>query len=289
LAVVIGLYLGLRRFEIAKLRWADFDDGWLRVVGKGDVEATIPVHPVVTAYLDRLADECAFVFPGSSGGSVCPATIWNWVREVSQEAGLPQVTTHVLRHTALATGNDETGDLRSAQDFARHAEPGTTSGYTRSTKRRLVAFSDAIGDFYGRPREDADPSEGPVGFAPGAITLADIVRLLDGPHAVAPWIDLQTMLEGRPGWRLDSVDDGSCMVAFMYSPASLSIDVRAPQDGRRPSFSITRVVGPTIDDIAWWELDDVDTLGALLSTFEAGGIPFPPTGSLVSDQCQSAQ
>lgn len=45
LAVVIGLYRGLRRFEIAKLRWADFDSEWLRLVGKGNVEAQLPVHP----------------------------------------------------------------------------------------------------------------------------------------------------------------------------------------------------------------------------------------------------
>ncbi|HXA32822.1 MAG TPA: hypothetical protein VNV87_11220, partial [Acidimicrobiales bacterium] len=67
LAVVIGLYLALRRAEIAALRWSDFHDGWLHVVGKGDVEATIPVHPVVTQYLDRLSNNSPFVFPGRYG------------------------------------------------------------------------------------------------------------------------------------------------------------------------------------------------------------------------------
>ena len=42
-----------------------------------------------------------------------------------------------LRHTAIATANDRTGDLRAAQEFARHARPETTAIYTRATAKRL--------------------------------------------------------------------------------------------------------------------------------------------------------
>lgn len=144
LAVLVGLYLGLRRFEIAKLRWSDFGDGlsWVTVVGKGDVTATLPVHPVLR---DRLLEESArargaYVFPGRYvNRGVTPATVWAWCREVAEDAGLDEVVPpHRLRHTCLATANDATGDLRAVQEFARHARPDTTARYTRVTNKRLM-------------------------------------------------------------------------------------------------------------------------------------------------------
>jgi integrase len=276
LAVIIGLYLGLRRFEIAKLRWADFSDGWLHIVGKGDVEASIPVHQVVVDYLDRLPNKSPFVFPGRWGGSANPTTVWGWVRQAAEEAGIGQVPTHILRHTALATGNDETGDLRSVQDFARHADPNTTSGYTRTTKRRMVAVSEAIGGFYDPPgdSEHAPTPEGPV--LPG-LPFAELVACVEGSHAVEAWTELAGMIGERPGWRLGGSTDGEGIIEYRFGDGKLTVSVSASNLLRAPSFCIEREVGPTAEHVVWWHFDDVAALGALLATFEAGGVPFPPT------------
>ena len=151
LAVIIGLYLGLRRFEIAKLRWSDFKDGWVTLIGKGDLEATLPVHQVVQDYL-------ALIRAGDGRGttdSVRGESPLERVRlsgplgrqrqshdalalgATGRRRGRPQRgTDHVLEsHTALAMGNDVTGDLRAVQDFARHADPNTTARVTRTPAR----------------------------------------------------------------------------------------------------------------------------------------------------------
>lgn len=140
LAVLLALYLALRREEIAVARWDAFaGDGWYRVVGKGDKEATLPVHPELLRALLAYRRTSPWLFPGRSGTRpVAPATIWEWVLDVTEEAGLGRVAPHVLRHTSLATANDATGDLRSVQEFARHSKPETTAGYTRATARRLT-------------------------------------------------------------------------------------------------------------------------------------------------------
>lgn len=159
LAVLVALYTGLRRSEIASLRWSDIDQhGWLTIVGKGDVTGTIPVHPVV---LGAMADlRCVltpadtqrpkvrhgadWVFPGRGGGHMNPTTLYNHVRDVAFEAGLPSIPVHVLRHTCLATALDITRDLRAVQELARHARPETTAGYTRVKRDRLVETVTAI-------------------------------------------------------------------------------------------------------------------------------------------------
>jgi integrase len=155
LAVLLGLYAGMRRNEIATLRWSDVGDGWVSIIGKGDRQRVIPLHRVV---VDALAGHRAeirrsgsvsrrrleYVLPGRSGGPQNPTTVWLWVREVAELAGVGPVATHVLRHTALATSLDNTGDLRAVQSLAGHASPETTAGYTRATRARLVAAVTAI-------------------------------------------------------------------------------------------------------------------------------------------------
>lgn len=150
LAVLIGLYAGLRRNEIGTLRWANIDDGWLTVMGKGDVERTIPLHPKIiealgaSRYLAGRPQGSEWIFPGRWSGPVNPTTLWGWVGDVSAAAGVGRVKTHVLRHTALSVALDNTRDLRAVQELAGHARPETTAGYTRVRRDRLVDAVTAI-------------------------------------------------------------------------------------------------------------------------------------------------
>lgn len=138
-AVLFGLYLALRREEIACAEWQRFDSPmeWYRVTGKGGKTALLPVHPVLRLECHSRRRPIGYIFPGRFGGHVSPATIWEWVHLVARIAGIPYLTTHQLRHTALATANDNLGDLRAVQTFARHAHTSQTAGYTRTTARKL--------------------------------------------------------------------------------------------------------------------------------------------------------
>ena len=157
LAVLLGLYGGLRASEIAGVRWSHISDGWLTVVGKGS-ERRVPLHPAVSEALAGARLDPPG--PGARGGGplfagsrrrdhLHPTTVWTWVRELAAEAGLPPFGSHVLRHTALATALEATGDLRAVQELAGHARPETTAGYTRVRADRLRAAASAID--YGAP------------------------------------------------------------------------------------------------------------------------------------------
>lgn len=156
-AVLVGLYAGLRRAEIAGMAWehlsltASGRPAWLRVMGKGGTNADVPVHAHLAEALDRYAGDVGrrgYLFPGRAGGHVSPATVWDWCRIVGAQAGLAGLRPHLLRHTALAEAHDRSADLRAVQQFARHTKPETTLTYTRTTAERLAAVVGMID--YGR-------------------------------------------------------------------------------------------------------------------------------------------
>lgn len=146
-AVLLGLYLALRREEIAAAQWQRFDErlDWYTVTGKGDRTATIPVPPPLARYLASPPSQ-GWIFPGrrGKGAHVNPATVWDWTKQVAAAAGIVPFTTHRLRHTALTTALDRTENLRAVQSFARHANPQQTAGYTRTTLDQLRGIADGL-------------------------------------------------------------------------------------------------------------------------------------------------
>lgn len=146
-AVLVGLYLGARREEIAGLQWPNFDRRaeWVTIHGKHNRLRMLPVHPKLRKELLPRMTAFPYMFPGSRGRShVSAATIWNWVHVVCDTAGIERISPHQLRHTSIATINDKTQDLRTAQDFAGHARPETTAIYTRSTTARMLSAVEAL-------------------------------------------------------------------------------------------------------------------------------------------------
>jgi len=141
--------MALRAGEIASFHFDRLtaDREWYTVTGKGSRTHTLPVHPVL---VDELGVVKRFVhgeylFPGGrSREYVSTQTIWNWTREVSREARIGDVHPHQLRHTALTTANDNTGDLRGVAQFARHQRVETTMTYTRTTDDQLRRVMNAI-------------------------------------------------------------------------------------------------------------------------------------------------
>lgn len=147
--VLIGLYLALRRFEIAKAEWGRFDPQmeWYRVTGKRDKTATLPVHDILRSELEPHRG-AGWLFPGRFNGPINSATCWTWIDMVSKEANVRYMTPHRLRHTALTWAVDSGKQLRDVQVFARHSDPAMTARYTRTTQTRLREVVDAL-DYLG--------------------------------------------------------------------------------------------------------------------------------------------
>ena len=142
LAVAVGLYTGMRPAEIASLRWSEVHCGWISFIRKGNVEREVPIHPNLDAILDAARTAGEFVFLSPSGGPISRPTLARWVREVACDAGIGDVTAHILRHTSLTAALEATHDLRAVQGLAGHVFPQSTAGYARVSR---VRTAEAVG------------------------------------------------------------------------------------------------------------------------------------------------
>jgi integrase/recombinase XerD len=141
LVAMLGL-LGLRIFEAtgANIEGLEEVHGHrvLRVLGKGDKVALVPLPPAVGRAIERAID-------GRTGGPILRSRTGNRMdrhsatrrlRALARAAGVSTVRMHphMLRHTFVTTMLDAGVDLRDVQIAARHADPRTTMRYDRARK-----------------------------------------------------------------------------------------------------------------------------------------------------------
>ena len=141
LVAMLGL-LGLRTFEATG---ADIESlgevhghRVLRVHGKGDKVALVPLPPAVARAVDRAADGRVTgpVLVNRAGRRMDRHAATRRLQVLASAAGIEiaRMHPHMLRHTYVTTMLDAGVDLRDVQIAARHADPRTTMRYDRARK-----------------------------------------------------------------------------------------------------------------------------------------------------------
>lgn len=135
---------GLRVSELCGLRLSKlhFDEGFIRVVGKGDKERLVPIGPEAMKRIDhyregervhlpikRPAEDILFL--NFRGGQLSRVSVFNRVKALATLAGIRKtISPHTFRHS-FATHLVEGGaDLRAVQEMLGHASITTTEIYT---------------------------------------------------------------------------------------------------------------------------------------------------------------
>ncbi|MDP8931159.1 MAG: site-specific integrase [Actinomycetota bacterium] len=140
LAVLVGLYTGARRGEIASLAWSNIDcanDVITLVRPKTRDRLDLPLAAPLRSRLEqRHVPGDVWVFPGRLGGHVTATQIWHWVRGVAAAAASPHHP-HQLRHTYGTDVHDLSENLRTAQVAMGHTSPAVTAQYTRVTDQQM--------------------------------------------------------------------------------------------------------------------------------------------------------
>jgi integrase/recombinase XerC len=140
---------GLRLSELCALRWQDFSDGLVTVLGKGGKQRSVPVGSHARHALDAwraqtAAADAAPVFPGRGGKPISARAVQLRLRLLAQRQGLfKRVHPHLLRHSFASHMLESSGDLRGVQELLGHADIATTQIYTHLDFQHLSRVYDA--------------------------------------------------------------------------------------------------------------------------------------------------
>jgi integrase/recombinase XerD len=165
-AILETLYsCGLRVSELVNLKFSDlfFEEGFIRVIGKGNKERLVPVSSSVEKEIGLYSDYIRrhqdikpgnenIVFLNRRGAQLTRVMIFTIIKDLAAAAGLKKtISPHTFRHS-FATHMIEGGaNLRAVQEMLGHESITTTEIYTHLDQRFL---RDAIVSFHPRNKHD---------------------------------------------------------------------------------------------------------------------------------------
>lgn len=161
-AILETLYsCGIRVSELVNLRLSDlyFEEGFIRVIGKGNKERLVPsslnVEKEIRLYLDhhRLhlnihkADE-NIVFLNRRGSKLTRVMIFTIIKQLAEQVGIQKrISPHTFRHSFATHLLEGGANLRAIQEMLGHESITTTEIYTHLN---LGFIREAILNFHPR-------------------------------------------------------------------------------------------------------------------------------------------
>lgn len=144
---------GLRVSELVSLRpeQVDWEDGFVRITGKGDKTRYVPLGGEAARALNYYREHARplllparkaaprVLFLSQRGGMLTRERIRQIIKTRALAAGMDEhVFPHILRHSFATHLLENGADLRVIQDMLGHADLATTQVYTHVEQRRLI-------------------------------------------------------------------------------------------------------------------------------------------------------
>lgn len=164
--IVETLYsCGLRVSELVSLKISDlyFDEGFIKVTGKGNKQRFVPISSYNQKYINIYKDEVRshqtpqkghedILFLNRRGRSLSRAMIFTIIRNLAEEAGIKKkISPHTFRHSFATHLLKNGADLRSIQQMLGHSSITTTEIYLHTDSVHLAGV---ISKFH--PRKQID-------------------------------------------------------------------------------------------------------------------------------------
>lgn len=161
-AIIEVLYgCGLRVSELINLKISDlfFDEGFIRVIGKGNKQRLVPISDYTIKYINLYKDSIRihipiqvgfedFLFLNRRGKNLTRVMIFTIVKELSIIAGVKKtISPHTFRHSFATHLLKNGADLRAIQLMLGHESITTTEIYTHVDQEFI---RDAIIKFHPR-------------------------------------------------------------------------------------------------------------------------------------------
>lgn len=161
-AILETLYsCGLRVSELIDLKISDlfFDEGFIKVTGKGDKQRFVPIGALTQKYIDIYRKEVRIhipiieehrdvLFVNRRGKKLTRAMIFTIVKQQTEKAGIKKkVSPHTFRHSFATHLLENGADLRAIQMMLGHESITTTEIYMHVDKSHL---RDVVDTFHPR-------------------------------------------------------------------------------------------------------------------------------------------
>lgn len=142
---------GLRVSELVNLKIHEigFNEGVVRVIGKGSKERLVPLGEQAIDWLTRFLNEARpdilkgqqseDMFVTARGSAMTRQAFWQLIKRYALQAGIDpaKLSPHVLRHAFATHLLNHGADLRVVQLLLGHADISTTQIYTHVARERL--------------------------------------------------------------------------------------------------------------------------------------------------------
>lgn len=135
---------GMRKSELRQLALndVDYDDGFIRVMGKGKKERIVPVGRIACRYLENYVKSVrpeltkdpynTTLFLSSRGRKLDHNAVWVMVKKYGKRARIKKnISTHTFRHTCATAMLRNKADIRTIQELLGHSSLNSTQVYTR--------------------------------------------------------------------------------------------------------------------------------------------------------------
>ncbi|WP_299156766.1 site-specific tyrosine recombinase XerD [uncultured Christiangramia sp.] len=151
-AIIETLYgCGLRVSELTELKLSDlfFDEGFIKITGKGNKQRFVPISEYTIKYITLYKDEVRphqpikdeysdTLFLNRRGRQLTRAMIFTIVRKLTEEAGIKKkVSPHTFRHSFATHLLENGADLRAIQQMLGHESITTTEVYVHLNRTHL--------------------------------------------------------------------------------------------------------------------------------------------------------
>ena len=142
---------GLRVSEVLNLEVSNvyFNEGYIRIFGKGSKERIVPVNETALRWLNEYINNCrnivkkeksgGILFLNHRGGKMSRMAVWDIIKKYTLRADIDkQVHPHTLRHSFATHLLEGGADIRIIQELLGHSDISTTQIYTHVEKEYLI-------------------------------------------------------------------------------------------------------------------------------------------------------
>lgn len=158
-AIIETLYgCGLRVSEVVNLKLSDlfFDEGFIKVTGKGNKQRFVPISPVtqkyILGYIKNIRNHAQIqkkfedvLFLNRRGKQLTRAMVFTVIKNLATAINLQKtISPHTLRHSFATHLLENGADLRSIQMLLGHESITTTEIYVHLDKKHLTQIINAF-------------------------------------------------------------------------------------------------------------------------------------------------